>query len=65
MERCMVDDLRTSDECIIDACKEADVYEVEYEFRKSLQDKLGSVFEESTAKLFGRWFNRSTNDIYQ
>ena len=65
MERCMVDDLRTSDECIIDACKEADVYEVEYEFRKSLQDKLGSVLEESTAKLFGRWFNRSTNDIYQ
>ena len=65
MERFMVDDLRTSDECIIDACKDADVYEVEYEFRKSLQDKLGSVLEESTAKLFGRWFNRSTNDIYQ
>jgi serine protease SohB len=65
MERFMVDDLRTSDECIIDACKDADVYEVEYEFSKSLQDKLGSVLEESTAKLFGRWFNRSTNDIYQ
>ena len=64
-ERYMVDEIRTSDECIIDACVDADVYEVEYEFRKSLQDKLGSVLEESTTKLFSRLFNRSTNDIYQ
>lgn len=64
-ERYMVDDLKTSDECIVEACDSADVYEVEYEFRKTIQDRLGRILEESAERIFSRWFERPTDDIYQ
>ncbi|MCB1672515.1 MAG: protease SohB [Gammaproteobacteria bacterium] len=43
-ERYMVDELKTSDECLVAACESADVYEVEYELRKTIHDKVGSIF---------------------
>lgn len=64
-ERYMVDELKTSDECILNACEEADVFEVEYEFRKSIQDKLGRVLEQSVDRAVGRWFERPNIDTYQ
>jgi len=64
-ERYMVDEIKTSDECIIHACDDAEVFEVEYELKKSFQDKLGRMLEESTARLFSRWFERSTDKFYQ
>jgi len=64
-EKYMVDEIKTSDECIVEACTEADVFELEYEFRKSIQDKLGKVLEESSFRFVNRWFEKSTNDIYQ
>ena len=64
-ERYMVDEIKTSDECIVDACDDAEVFEVEYEFKKSIQDKLGGVLEESSARLFSRWFERSKDEFYQ
>ena len=54
-ERYMVDELKTSDECLVAACETADVYEVEYEFRKSIHDKVGSIFKgmvDSAASIF-------------
>ncbi len=47
-ERYMVDELKTSDECLVAACEDADVYEVEYELKKSIQDKVGSIFREAS-----------------
>lgn len=64
-ERYMVDDIRTSDECILQACESADVFEVEYEVRKSIQDRLGNVLENSLEKVLSRFFTQSRNDIYQ
>lgn len=64
-ERYMVDEIRTSDECILQACDSAEVFEVEYEVRTSIQDKLGSVFENSLEKVLSRFFTQSRNDIYQ
>lgn len=64
-ERYMVDDIKTSDECILTACEDADVYEVEYEFHKSIQDKLGRVLEQSVDKAVSRWFEQSNVDKYQ
>ena len=61
----MVDDLKTSDEYIVEACNTADVFEVEYEFKKSIQEKFSKVLEETATRLFSRWFNKSNNDIYQ
>ena len=64
-ERYMVDELKTSDEYIVEACVDADVFEVEYEFKKSIQEKFSNMLEEGVAKLFSRWANKPNNDIYQ
>ena len=64
-ERYMVDEIRTSDECILEACSNADVFEIEYEFKKTIQDKITRVLEESNSRLISRWFEKPTNDIYQ
>ena len=64
-DRYMVDEIKTSDECIIEACEESEVFEVEFEIKKSIQDKLGSLLEESGVRLFNRWFSKTNSDIYQ
>ncbi|NKB31660.1 MAG: protease SohB [Pseudomonadales bacterium] len=64
-ERYMVDEIKTSDECVVEACADAEVFEVEFEFKKSIQEKIGGVLEESSSRFVSRWFERSTNDIYQ
>lgn len=64
-ERYMVDEIRTSDECIVSACESADVFEVEYELHKSIQDKLGAVLQVSVVKLFSNWFNKASTTNYQ
>lgn len=64
-ERYMVDDIRTSDECIIKACEEADVFEVEFELKKSLQDKMGRAFGSVFDSLYGKFFEKSETRHYQ
>lgn len=64
-ERYMIDDIRTSDECIVKACESGDVYEVEFESRKSLQDKMGRAFGSAFDALYAKLFHRTDNDIYQ
>jgi serine protease SohB len=64
-EKNMVDEIRTSDECIVTACDSADVYEIEYEIKKSIQDKLGKVFEGTIDKVFSNWINKSSSNNYQ
>lgn len=64
-ERYMVDEIRTSDECIVKLCETADVYEVEFESKKSLQDKMGNAFGSIFDVLYAKLFKRTDNDIYQ
>ncbi len=64
-ERYMVDEIKTSDECIVSACENADVFEVEFEIQKSIQDKIGSVFQGTVEKLFSNWLGKSTTNTYQ
>ena len=64
-DRYMVDEIKTSDECIIEACEESEVFEVEFEIKKSIQDKLGNLLEATGERLLNRWFSKSNGDIYQ
>ena len=64
-ERYMVDEIRTSDECILSACETSDVFEVEYEFPKSIQEKLSAAFESAIEKGFSQLVNQPTNDKFQ
>ena len=62
-DRYMVDDIRTSDEILVEAVKEHDVYEVEYEIPKSIQDKLAGAFHGAFNKISSSLIfpNKNTN----
>ena len=64
-DRYMVDDIKTSDECVIEACENSEVYEIKFEIKKPLQVRLASLLEESAYRLISRWFGKSDHDIYQ
>ena len=64
-DRYMVDDIKTSDECVIEACETSDVYEIKFEIKKPLQVRLASLLEESAHRLISRWFGKSDHDTYQ
>lgn len=57
----LVDAISTSDEYIVNACEEAEVYQVVYEKKKKITDKLGSVLENALDNTLMRWMQRSRN----
>jgi len=65
LELNIVDALGTSDECILNLCEEADVFEVEFEIKKSIQDKLGAVLENSIGRVITQWIERSSPNKFQ
>lgn len=56
----LVDELVTSDEYLMDAAENADIYVVRYEEKKSLQDKLSEFTVDSSDKVLTRWWSRLT-----
>lgn len=51
----LIDELGTSDDYLVNACEEADVFEVSYEFKKSLQEKLGLAVQMGVEKAATRF----------
>ena len=60
----LVDDIRTSDEYLLKVCEDADVFEVEYEIRKSIQEKLVHSVHACAEHLLGLFVERSRPDNY-
>ena len=56
----LVDELVTSDQYLMDAAENADIYVVQYEEKKSLQDKLSEFTVDSSDKVLTRWWSRLT-----
>lgn len=50
----LVDAVGTSDDYLVSACEHADVYNIRYEFRKSLQEKLGIAVQKGAEGAFTR-----------
>ena len=50
---------------LIEACEDSEVYEVEFEIKKSLQVRLASLLEKSAERVLSRWLGKPNNDIYQ
>lgn len=64
LENNLVDELGTSDDYLVSACNDSDVFEVSYEFKKSLQEKLGlsvQVGVEKAATRFLTLLNTQTH----
>lgn len=64
LENKLVDELGTSDDYLVKACNDCDVFEVSYEFKKSLQEKLGIAVQmgiEKAATRFLTMLNAQTH----
>lgn len=59
LELGLIDGLKTSDEYLIESCDEADVYEVSYELKSSLVDRLGDMVSMSLSKTADRFLTRA------
>jgi serine protease SohB len=46
----LIDAVGTSDDYLVEACKDADVYSVRYEFKKTLQERLGLAAQKGVEK---------------
>ena len=55
----LVDELLTSDEYLVAQVDSADIYEIAYVKKKTLQQKVGMVAEESMDRVLGRWMDRA------
>jgi len=64
LERAMVDEIMTSDECIVKACEDADVYEVRYEIRRTLGDKIGAAIHKAVDRSVLAWLKRARENTY-
>lgn len=58
-DRNMIDVIGTSDDYIIQACEQADVYEVTYEIRVPLGEKIGASLHHAMDKTLLRWWQRA------
>ncbi|GGK69054.1 protease SohB [Amphritea balenae] len=57
----LIDEISTSDEYLMKACEEADVYSVRYEYKKTLQEKISEMSIKTTDSLFTKWAGRILN----
>lgn len=57
----LVDEIGTSDDLIVSACTNADVYLVAWEKKRNIADRLGRVMEGALDNTLLRWLNRSAN----
>ncbi|MDO9318804.1 MAG: protease SohB [Gammaproteobacteria bacterium] len=64
LERSMIDGIITSDECIIRACDDADVFAVRFEIRRTISDKLGAAIHTTIDKTVLSWLKRARQSAY-
>lgn len=61
LEQQLVDELTTSDDYLMKACEEADVFRVRYEVKKSLQEKISEMTIKTGEGLFTRLLTKFSN----
>ena len=60
-ENGLIDDIKTSDDYLYEKCETHDVYQVSYQVRKNLQDRLGAV----SCNIVERAFSRMMQKLYE
>lgn len=61
-ELALIDDVKTSDEYLMQRVSEADVYEIAYKQKRKLHQRIGVAAEESVDRLLVKWWDRLTNN---
>jgi len=62
VEKGLIDDISTSDDLIINAVKDSEVFEVSYEVPKTLSEKIGINLEAAFNRIALSWWSRSTQE---
>ena len=60
IEKSLIDELKTSDEYIVNACDTSDVFVVKYAEKKTLPQKLGFALDSAIDSVLLKWFDRGT-----
>lgn len=63
LELGLVDELVTSDEYLLRRSKDADVYEVSWQVKRSLAERLGLATEGAVVRGLERWFHRGSQRL--
>ncbi len=62
LEQKLIDEIKTSDEYIVEACKEGDVYLVAYEKKPNLSERLSKAVETALDSSLLKWLHKSPHD---
>ncbi len=62
VEKGLIDEISTSDDLIIKAVKDCEVFEVSYEIPKTLSEKIGINMEAAFNRFVMSWWSRSTQE---
>jgi len=54
----LVDELITSDDYLLNACNDADIYEIKYETPKTISEKISGSVQTTVDKLFFSWWQK-------
>ncbi len=64
LEHKLIDEVTTSDDYLFELCREHDVFEVHYEIRQTLQDKLGHLTASAADGVLSRVWQRVLNSRF-
>lgn len=64
LEKNLIDDVQTSDEYLMSKRKDCDIFEICFEVKKSLPEKLGMAAETSLDRVVTRWLGRITRSRF-
>ena len=64
LDKALVDELVTSDEYIVNACEESEVFEVKYKEKKSLPEKLSFALQSAIDGTLLKWWDRGTKNRF-
>ena len=64
LEKQLIDAISTSDQYLVDACQEADVYQVRFVEKKSISDRLGTLVSGSLDRVLMTWWDRLQRSRY-
>jgi serine protease SohB len=54
----LIDEIKTSDEYLLEQIESADIFQIEYVFKKSIQEKLGFAAQGAVDRLLMTWWER-------
>lgn len=61
----LVDELMTSDEYLLEQSKERDLYEIRWEIKRKLAERLGFSVESAAHRVFDKWMHKNGSRWFQ